>query len=167
MKDFFPQFEKCRSRLFGVIKYKTGSHHDAQDIIQNVALAGYRRYDGYKGGDFWNWLSMVARTEITTYYRKQRRQRLNECHFEDVDEDFRTGDRYTEPGFEQVENMTIVDKAKKIGGPKFAEIVDLRLNEDLTSEETAERLNTTYAGIQSHVTRTYREIRVVMEGVAA
>ena len=167
MKDFFSQFEQHRSRLFGLVRYMTESRQDTEDLIQDIALAGNRRYAGYRGGDFWSWLVMVARSEMTTYFQREKRRRRYECHFEDANEEDREGDRYTEQGFAVAEDRAIIEQVRMIGGPKIFDILDLRLNEDLEYQEIGERLNLSMECVKTRVGKTYRKARGIIEGVAA
>ncbi len=53
------------------------SLHDAEDVMQQVALTVVRRFDEYdEGRPFVAWALWLARSRIMDYYRKQGREKL-------------------------------------------------------------------------------------------
>lgn len=51
--------------------------HDAEDVVQQVALTVARRFDEYDGArPFVAWALWLARSRIADHYRKQGRERL-------------------------------------------------------------------------------------------
>ena len=58
------------------MKYRIGSAEDAQDVLQEVCLAAYRGYPGFRDESaFRTWLVGIARNKCSDYFRRKSRGR--------------------------------------------------------------------------------------------
>lgn len=70
-------WEKSRNAVFAQLLAGTGSIHDAEDLLQEVAVSlakDFEKYDSER--PFVAWVLGIARNQLLMYYRRQRRDRL-------------------------------------------------------------------------------------------
>ncbi|QDU56585.1 sigma-70 family RNA polymerase sigma factor [Aeoliella mucimassa] len=71
------QWERARTAVFALLLAKIGSLHDAEDVLQEVAVCvarDYHKYDPER--PFVAWALGIARNQALMYFRKKSRDRL-------------------------------------------------------------------------------------------
>ncbi|MCA9235700.1 MAG: sigma-70 family RNA polymerase sigma factor [Planctomycetales bacterium] len=71
------QWEDARGPVFAQLLAGIGSFHDAEDVLQEVAISvarDFAKYDPQR--PFVAWALGIARNKMLMYYRKQSRERL-------------------------------------------------------------------------------------------
>ncbi|WP_146586310.1 sigma-70 family RNA polymerase sigma factor [Posidoniimonas polymericola] len=70
-------WENARHAVFAQLIASVGSIHDAEDLLQEVAVAVAKNYHKHdQGRPFVAWALGIARNQALMYFRKQRRDRL-------------------------------------------------------------------------------------------
>ena len=69
-------------RLFAYVYAIVRSYPDVEDVLQQVSLVLWKKFDAYQSGtDFFTWACSVARLEALRFLRQQRRYR---AHFSEA-----------------------------------------------------------------------------------
>ena len=83
--EFERLYAACRVALERFVYYKMAHKADAEDILQEVALAAYKSMDTLKKPESFNaWLIKIAANKCRDFYQKTAR--LNEIPYDDVTE---------------------------------------------------------------------------------
>ncbi len=61
---------------FNLARWLAGNTTDAEDIVQEAYLRGWRYFDSYRGGDMRVWLLTIVRTCFLTWMKDNRSPRL-------------------------------------------------------------------------------------------
>jgi RNA polymerase sigma-70 factor, ECF subfamily len=71
------EWERVRHAVFAQLLAGIGSFHDAEDVLQEVAVSVAKNYGSYDSSrPFIAWALGVARNHMLMYFRKHRRDRL-------------------------------------------------------------------------------------------
>ncbi len=77
---FLALFARHERAIRGVVRSVLPSSHDADEVMQEVGLACWRKFSDFQDDDapdgFYRWACVVARFEILKYRRKCARDRL-------------------------------------------------------------------------------------------
>jgi len=71
-------YERYVDRIYSYVYYRTGSHHDAEDLTAQVflqALRNIRRYE-HRGPPFTSWLYRIAHNAVANWHRDEGRHRM-------------------------------------------------------------------------------------------
>jgi RNA polymerase sigma-70 factor, ECF subfamily len=71
-------YERYVDRIYSYVYYRTGSHHDAEDLTAHVfiqALRNIRRYV-HRGAPFSSWLYRIAHNAVANWHRDESRRRV-------------------------------------------------------------------------------------------
>ena len=70
---------KYQQRLYEVIRRKTVSHEDADDVLQNTFLKVFRHIKSFEGrSELYTWLYRIACNEVIDYQKRQSRIKTSE-----------------------------------------------------------------------------------------
>jgi RNA polymerase sigma-70 factor (ECF subfamily) len=74
---FVELFTRYEADLRRFVRSLVPTWHDADEIMQQVALVAWRKFDQFdRGTDFIRWGCVIARFEVLSYRRKMARDRL-------------------------------------------------------------------------------------------
>jgi len=57
---------------YNLARWLAGNDHDAEDIVQEACLRGFRGIAGFRGGDARSWLLRIVRNTAYTWLKKNR-----------------------------------------------------------------------------------------------
>jgi len=60
---------------YTLARYLLRDEHDAQDVVQDAVLRGWRFFDGFREGDPRAWLLSIVRNRCYTWHKSHRRDR--------------------------------------------------------------------------------------------
>lgn len=70
---------KYQQRLYEVIRRKTTSHEDADDVLQNTFLKVFRHIKSFEGrSELYTWLYRIACNEVIDFQKRQSRIKTSE-----------------------------------------------------------------------------------------
>lgn len=76
-EQFVELFTKNERNLRSFVRSLLPTWHDADEVVQDVALVAWRKFDEFEPGtSFISWLCVIARFKSLTYRRKMARDRL-------------------------------------------------------------------------------------------
>ena len=118
---------------------------DAEDVVQQVALAAARRFDEYDGArPFTAWVLWLAKSKIIDFYRKQGRQRIvfSETLLDQTAARLVARQAAVHVGAAALEKC--LDKLP----PKSRRLLDLRYIEDASMEAIAQAIASTAGSVR-------------------
>lgn len=144
-------WESARAPVFAQLLAGIGSFHDAEDVLQEVAISVARDFGKYDPArPFVAWALGIARNKMLMYFRKQSRDRLV---FSDEmlalagsrlqQQSLRSGDGRREAIAHCIETLD----------PKRREVLRLRYGGDLSLAEIADRTDRSVAAIKGMMFR--------------
>ena len=75
---FGPLYERYIDRIYSYVYYRTGNHHDAEDLTAKVfhqALKHIPRYQ-HRGAPFSSWLYRIAHNLVANWHRDRSRRQV-------------------------------------------------------------------------------------------
>ena len=118
---------------------------DAEDVVQQVALAAARRFDEYDGSrPFIAWVLWLAKSKIVDHYRAQGRQKLvfSESLLD------QTASRLVERQAADRAGAAALERCVEKLPPKSRRLLDLRYVDDASMESIAQAIDSTAGSVR-------------------
>ncbi|MCG8587213.1 MAG: sigma-70 family RNA polymerase sigma factor [Pirellulales bacterium] len=160
-KPFAAKWVEVQHSLETFIAASGPSFHDAEDLLQKVAVIAYEKYDAYEPdrGPFLGWVMGIAKNELMHWRRSSSRDRLV------FDED--TVEILASAQLERDRDTSLVGLALEwcIGRVRgrSREALELRYAEDLGPTAIAERMGTSSSSIRVTLARARHDLRACVE----
>jgi RNA polymerase sigma-70 factor (ECF subfamily) len=143
----------------------SGNASDAEDIVQEAALKGLRRFDSFQSGtDFKSWMMTIVANTYIDLYRKRRREKP--AAIEDAVQALAESESPLRAG--DLEFLLPDDVERALGSlpeEKRAAIVLVDVN-GLTNQEAAEALGWPLGTLNSRIYRGRAELRALLRRAA-
>lgn len=149
-------WERARTAVFAQLVAGIGSFHDAEDVLQEVAVSVAKNYGTYDPSrPFVAWALGIARNHMLMYFRKHQRDRLvfNEHlmrviaqHLESIADE--PADHRRE-ALHRCLNQLDADRRR---------LIDLRYSSGLSVEEMAQRLDKSVAAVKGSLHRVRKAL---------
>lgn len=137
---------------YNLARWLAGNEHDAEDIVQEACLRGFKFFDGYRGGDSRRWLLTIVRN---TFYDSLQQSRAKELTAE-FDEEIHSQRGETlnpESLLLQDADRQLVRQALEELPLEFREALVLRELEGLAYKEIAEVIGIPLGTVMSRLAR--------------
>jgi RNA polymerase sigma-70 factor (ECF subfamily) len=148
------KWEKSRAAVFALLLARIGSIHDAEDVLQEVAVSIARDYDRYDPErPFVAWALGIARNQALMFLRKQSRDRL--CFGEDMM-------RVVESHLEETPSKALDNQREALHqcmaslSPDLRQLLRMRYSGDHDLEFISGQLGKSIAGIKGQLYRVRR-----------
>jgi RNA polymerase sigma-70 factor (ECF subfamily) len=162
-RDFAGVYEQQVSEVYGFFGYLVRSRDDAEDLTQQTferALRAWGRFDSTRGSAS-AWLLTIARNLFIDHVRASRPDRVQSVSEADAEGLRATTDRPS------VGLDPELERALGSLSARERELIALRFGADLSGAEIASLTGLTLANVQQILSRSLRQMRVSLEGVAA
>jgi RNA polymerase sigma-70 factor, ECF subfamily len=152
-------YEQYVDRIYSYVYYRTGSHHDAEDLTAQVfvqALKNIRRYE-HRGPPFTSWLYRIAHNAVANWHRDESRHQMVA-----LDETVAVGASREESSYQRVTSNERRDLLLAAISHLPAERQDLlifKFVEQLPNAQIGELLGRSEAAIKSLYHRTLLSLR--------
>ena len=151
---------------YNLARWLLRDEHNAQDVVQEAYLRGFRFFDSFRGGDARPWLLGIVRNTCYTWLRNSG-QEPEHVEFDEERDSGRNASASTMPMAEynpetlllQKHERARLDKAIEELSPVFREVVVLRELEDLSYEEIAEVAAIPLGTVMSRLARARAMLR--------
>ena len=165
-----PEFERLLAgvidRAYGTAYHLTRSSHDAEDLVQEAALAAFRNFHQFQAGtNFWAWFMRILTNAFFGSLRKKKR-RPQTTTIEDVDPLYmmdaaeRAGwsTQYADPAGEIISRMGEERVSAAIGAlpGEFRVVCTLYFMNDAPYQEIADMLEVPVGTVRSRLHRGRR-----------
>ncbi|HLY08336.1 MAG TPA: sigma-70 family RNA polymerase sigma factor [Planctomycetota bacterium] len=164
-RDFETQLRRYMDALYYAALDLSGNSSDADDIVQEAALKGLRRFDTFQAGtDFKAWMMTIVANTYIDLYRRRRREKPATSEearqaLEEPESALRAGDlEFLLPDDVERALASLPDAQR-------AAIVLVDVN-GLTNQEAAEALGWPLGTVNSRVYRGRAELRTILRRAA-
>ncbi len=149
---------------YNLARWLLRDEHNAQDVVQEAYLRGFRFFDNFRGGDARPWLLGIVRNTCYTWLRNSG-QAPEHVEF-DEERDSRSHDAALPMAEDNPETLLMqkherarLDKAIEELSPEFREVVVLRELEDLSYKEIAQVAAIPLGTVMSRLARARAMLR--------
>lgn len=144
MDGFENQLYRHRDAIERYVKFRVSVKSDAEDILQDIYMTAYRKFDQLKNHDmFYAWMISIARNKCNDYFRRQAK-RL-EIPIESMSEAVLA---YGRGGYSE---HTVVRDTLELLGSKDKQILYLYYWKELPQAEIARRLQIPVGTVKSRL----------------
>ncbi len=86
MAAFDVLIERYHPRLYATVYHMTGSHEDANDLLQDVFIKAYRSLHSFKGqSSFYTWIYRITINRTLNFLKRHRRRSDRQTSLDDAD----------------------------------------------------------------------------------
>lgn len=151
-------YERHITRIYNYVYYRTGNHHDAEDLTSRVFYRALLHVDEYvdRGVPFSAWLYRIAHNLVANWHRDHARRQIL-----DIDEAQLIGDAHELP-----ESMTETNERRRVLMTAIRrlpeerqELLILKFVEQMSNAEVGQIMGRTEGAIKSLYHRTLLSLR--------
>jgi RNA polymerase sigma-70 factor, ECF subfamily len=161
-QDKLARFEQCMmphmAAAYNLARWLAGNEPDAQDVVQEAFLRGFKFFGGFRGGDSRAWLLRIVRNSFYDWLRKQRRAELETPFDEQVHEAAAVS-----PGPDAAllakADKEMVNQAIEALPVEYREVLVLRELEGLAYKEIADIAELPIGTVMSRLARAREQLR--------
>ncbi|MDX2141032.1 MAG: sigma-70 family RNA polymerase sigma factor [Chloroflexota bacterium] len=159
-------YERYLDKIYNYVFYRTGNHHDAEDLTARVFFRAMGHVETYteRGVPFQAWLYRIAHNLVANWHRDSGRRKIIPLD-EFVASSLRAEapDRYTEDKQEREALMTAIRKLPE----ERQQLLLLKFIDGLSNAEIGAIMERTEGAIKSLYHRTLLALRDDLQGTAA
>jgi RNA polymerase sigma-70 factor, ECF subfamily len=161
-QDKLARFEQCMmphmAAAYNLARWLAGNEPDAQDVVQEAFLRGFKFFGAFRGGDSRAWLLRIVRNSFYDWLRKQRRAELETPFDEQVHEAAAVS-----PGPDAAllakADKEMVNQAIEALPVEYREVLVLRELEGLAYKEIADIAALPIGTVMSRLARAREQLR--------
>lgn len=152
---FSQAYHEYKDAIYTFVLFRVGHNKDvAEDIVSDVFLKAYRRFDTYnKNYAMSTWLYAITRNTLIDYYRKEKQ-------VVEIEEDQHADE--TDPLFrlltEEISLREVTEAIEALPEQQRIAITEQFFN-GKTAKEVAEEFNLSHAAVRQHVSRGVAALR--------
>lgn len=160
-EEFMRLFLANQRRFFGLILSLVGNIADAEDVLQDVSVVMWQKFDAYRAGtDFAAWGLRIARLETMNFVRKRRRGGLisfDDVLLESVSEEVLAA---VEAGDDR--SQALQDCLRKLPAHSRT-LIELRYEPGSSPKAVAQRLGRSVESVYKALSRTHEALMQCIE----
>jgi len=157
-------YERYVERIYNYVYYRTGNHHDAEDLTARVFHQAFKYLPRYRdrGAPFSSWLYRIAHNLVANWHRdRSRRQVIS------LDQVAQVGSPADSGPLEQValgERRSLLLAAIQELPAERQQLLNLKFVERLPNAEIGEIMGRSEGAIKSLYHRTLKGLRQALQG---
>ncbi len=157
-----PNFEEVvlphLNAAYNLARWLTRNTQDAEDVVQEAYLRGFRFFGGFRGGNARTWLLKIVRNTCYTWLHQNRAQQITDPFDEQVHTE---ADESQNPEtlLLQKANSQLLNQALEALPTVFREVLVLLEIEGLSYKEIAEVLEIPIGTVMSRLARARHRLR--------
>lgn len=164
---------KHSPRLYALVYNMTASHHDTDDMLQNVWAKVYRSIGGFRGqSQFYTWLHTVAANTTLNFLRSRKRHRA--MNLDDLDSGVLQDKEFTElrATSTPVRDADLVDMQAKINEaiqqltPDHRAVVTMFDIQEMPQAEIAKILRISEGTVRSRLFYAHKQLQTQLSEFA-
>jgi RNA polymerase sigma-70 factor (ECF subfamily) len=157
-------YERYMGRIYSYIYYRTGNHHDAEDLTAHTFHRALQHVAHYvdRGLPFSAWLYRIAHNLVANWHRDNSRRQVVS-----IDDLILSGSKREDPvaAAEEKERQNTLLRAIRRLPPERQELLILKFTEQMSNAEIARVMGRTEGAIKSLYHRTLVALREELQGV--
>ncbi len=156
--------EKYQGRLYHSLVHWSGSHEDAEDIVQDTFVQAYRKLDSFQERSaFFTWLYRIAFNLAVSRSRRKKPEQSLETRVEEIGEEVAAADESAERQALRAEQVEQVRRAIAQLHDDHRAVLVLRELEGLCYETIAEILDLAPGTVRSRLHRARMQLRELLK----
>lgn len=153
---------KYQQRIYWHARRMTGSHDDADDVLQEVLLVLYKKLKEFRQqSTVYTWIYRVTATRAINYIRKKNLKRFFSLDQEDAEELIASEDIVTD--YVRKEKLAHIEKLLQKLPVKQREVFVMRHYDELSYEEIAEITGKSVGGLKANYYHAWEKLNALME----
>ncbi|NUN08000.1 MAG: RNA polymerase sigma factor [Ignavibacteriaceae bacterium] len=154
---------RYHSRIYWVARRLTGSHSDADDIVQEVLITIYTKLYTFKfNSGFYTWAYRITVRKSLNMIRSKKIKRF--FNFEDSESEL-TGNMDYLKNIEDKQKLEMLDKILQKLPEKQREVFILRNYDELTYEEIADITGKSVGGLKANYFNAFEKVKKYMNEI--
>lgn len=156
--------ERFQDRLFNAMLHITGSHDEAEDVVQDSFVQAYLKLSSFQGNSqFFTWLYRIAFNNALSRRRRRRGEMSIDQSREITGSD--PEDRHESPDepLLRQERVSLVTAALQQLTEEHRTILVMREMQELAYEEIAEILEINIGTVRSRLSRARNQLKLQLE----
>lgn len=152
---------RYESKVAATVIGMLGQCDEADDIGQETFIRFYNALKNFRGdSSIGTYITRIAMNLSLNEIRRRERRRFL---FKRIDPDNETEEPAVENGADHFEEKEIIRRAIETLSPKFRAVINLRLAEGYSTEETAEILHIPLGTVLSRLQRAQKKLQTVLQ----
>lgn len=158
-KAFEVIYRKYAKDLFRHIQRNITAYEDCEEILQEVFESIWKNHQKIKFGSLWGYLYTVANSKVLLYFRKNKIRRNYEKHFLlfEVVYDFTPEEEKAKSIAPNVLEHLLQTSLAQLP-ERYQEAFNLRLKENLSNTEIAERMNIKKVTVENYMVKVLNHL---------
>ncbi len=151
-------YDRYLARIYSYVYYRTGNHHDAEDLTARVFMQALSHIDGYsqRGVPFSAWLFRIAHNLVANWHRDRARRPAVPL---DAAGEVPSGSRELQRAEDRVE----IRAALAALPPDRQSLIVMKYVDDLSNAEIAAVFGKTEGAVKALLHRTLRSLRSALQ----
>jgi len=137
---------------YNLARWLTRNDHDAEDVVQEAYLRGFRSFAGFHGTDGRGWLLTIVRNTCYTWLRRNRSEQLSTPFDEEIHREEVASPNPEELLLKKADRQRLKDALEELP-VEFREALVLREIEGLSYKEIANVLGVPVGTVMSRLAR--------------
>jgi len=173
--DTARRFEETTSphldAAYNLARWLTRDQHDAEDVVQEAYLRGFRFFGGFRGGDGKAWLLAIVRNTGYSWLQQNRREVTGSAEdaasLEIEESAFSESEESPESLLLRLSERELVTAALERLPTEYREVLVLRELEELSYKEIAHIADLPIGTVMSRLSRARAQLKDVLTGLMA
>jgi len=147
-----------QERLYWHIRKIVGSHHDADDVLQNCLIKVLRNIDRFEGeSQLYTWLYRIATNEALTFLKKAKRQATKS-----IDDEVAVFQLQAEPPMDGDLTQQKLENAVRNLPEKQQVVFRLRYYEEMSYKDMSDRLKTSQGALKASYHHAVKKVEAAI-----
>jgi RNA polymerase sigma-70 factor (ECF subfamily) len=161
-QDKLTRFEECMlphiNGAYNLARWLTGSHEEAQDVVQEAYLHAFKSFDEFRGGNSRSWVFRIIRNAFYDALRHKQHQRLVPMP-EDMTQGVVDPSPSPDVNLLQKADGELLNQAIAVLPVEYREVFVMRELEDCSYREIAEVAGVPLGTVMSRLARAREQVR--------
>ncbi len=156
--------ERYQDRLFNAMLHITGSHDEAEDVVQDSFVQAYLKLSSFQGNSqFFTWLYRIAFNNALSRRRRRRGEMSIDQSREITGSDPQDDQESPDEPLLREERVSMVTTALEQLSDEHRTILVMREMQELAYEDIAEILDINIGTVRSRLSRARNQLKIQLE----
>lgn len=158
--------KEFQEQLYWQIRRMALSHHDTDDILQNVFIKAWQALDTFRGDSLLStWLYRIANNESINFLKRQKKPTISLSNTEETDKDNTRLQLESDPYFDGDETEIQLLQAVQSLPPKQRLVFNMKYFQDMKYEDISQILGTSTGALKASYHHAVQKITAFFENL--
>lgn len=158
--------ERFQDRLYNAMLHITGSHDEAEDVVQDTFVQAYLKLSTFQGNSqFFTWLYRIAFNNALSRQRRRRGDLSIEQSREITGSDPEDRQELPDEPLLREERVAMVNLALQQLTDEHRQILVMREMQEMSYEDIAEILEINIGTVRSRLSRARNQLKLQLEAI--